>query len=117
MSALIDKQYSTHLVLNLFLIFLRHGLPQGNRFSRSNEVCSFLIKLTLNELWAARNLGTFESKRPTVSVIVSKIMARMRHRVKAAFQFSPRSEFLKAWAFKNVLCSYTNQQLLLKVQL
>ena len=59
-------------------MLLQQGLPQGKYFHFSNELSSFLIKLTLNELWAARNLGTFESKRPPVQTIISKIKARIR---------------------------------------
>ena len=64
-SKLINKLYTTPILLTNPLILLRHGLPRGKHFHFSNELCSFLIKLTLNELWAARNLGTLESKRPT----------------------------------------------------
>ena len=114
-STLINKLYVTPILLTNPLILLRHGLPRGKQFHYSNELCSFLIKLTLNELWAARNLGTFESKRPTFHTIISKIKARIRHRIRAAFNFSPRPDFIKSWAHRNVFCSYTNTQLLIHI--
>lgn len=72
----------------------------------SKELSSFHIKLTFNDLRAARNLGTFESKRPTVQTIISKIKTRICHRINAAFNLSPRPEFLKSWAHRTVLFSY-----------
>ena len=93
------------------MILLRQGLPHGKKFHLSNELSSFLIKLTLNELWAARNLGTFESKRPSVQTIISKIKARIRHRILAAYHISPGPEFFKLWAHRNALCSYVNKSL------
>ena len=110
-STLINKLYDTPLLLTNSIILLQQGLPQGRHFHFSNELSSFLIKLTLNELWAARNLGTFESKRPPVQTIISKIKARIRHRIQAAHNISPGPDFSKSWAHRNVLCSYKNKTL------
>jgi len=47
---LINKLYTTPILLTNPLILLRHGLPRGKQVHFSNELSSFLIKLTLNEL-------------------------------------------------------------------
>ena len=94
-SKLINKLYDTPILLTSPIILLQQGLPQAKQFSLSNELSSFLIKITLNELWAARNLDTFESKRPTVRTIIAKIKARIRHGVNAAFNISPDPEFFQ----------------------
>ena len=110
-STLINKLYDQPLFLSNPIILLRQGLPQGKHFHYSNKLSSFLIKLTLNELWAARNLGTFESKRPSVQTIIAKIKARIRHRILAAYNVSPNPDFFKSWAHRNVLCSYADKSL------
>ena len=110
-STLINKLYDNPIFLTNPIILLQQGLPQGKNFHFSNELSSFLIKLTLNELWAARNLGTFESKRPSVQTIISKIKARIRHRILAAHHISHGPDFSKSWAHRNVLCSYHNNTL------
>ena len=115
MSTLVNRLYSTPITFTNSLILFRHELPRGKQFSKPNELCSVLIKITLNELWAARNLGTFESKRSTVSSIIAKIKARIRFRIKAAFNHSVRPDFLKSWAHNNVLCSVANKKLILNL--
>ena len=110
-STLINRLYDKPLLLTNPIILLRHGLPQGKHHLFSNELSSFLIKITLNELWAARNLDTFESKRPSVHTIISKIKGRIRHRVRAAYNISSGPDFFKSWTHRNVLCSYANQTL------
>lgn len=97
------------------IILLRQGLPQGSSWAHSNAITSFLIKLTLNELWAARNLDTFESKRPSAQTIISKIKTRIRQRIKAAFHITPHAILTTFWAYRNVLCSFANQQLIIKI--
>ena len=114
-SKLINKFYDTPIFLTNSIILLQQGLPQGKQFFISNELSSFILKLTLNELWAARNLDTFESKRPAVRTIIAKIKARIRHRVNAAFHISPGPDFFKSWAHREVLCSYANQTLTIHV--
>ena len=114
-STLINQLYPTPITVTNKLLLFRQGLPSGNTYLPSNRISSFLIKLTLNELWAARNLGTFESKRPTALSIISKIKTRIRHRINSAFNFSARPDFLKFWAHKQVLCSYEHSRLIIHV--
>ena len=114
-SKLIDKLYDTPILLTNPLILLRQGLLRSNQSYFFNELSSFLIKLTLNELWAARNLDTFESKRPSVQTIIFKIKARIGHRINAAYHISPGPDFFKSWAHRNVLCSYANQTLTIHI--
>ena len=92
MSTLINKLYPNPIILILF----RHGLPSCKRFATANELCSVLIKITLNKLWAARNLGTFESRRPVIVSIINIIKARICTRIRAAFHFVPHPDFLKS---------------------
>ena len=70
---LINKLYDTPILLTSPIVLLQQGLPNSKQFHLSNELSSFLIKLTLNELWAARNLDTCESTQPLVQAIISKI--------------------------------------------
>ena len=114
-STLINRLYDQPIFLTNAIILLRHGLPQGKQNHFSNELSSFLIKLTLNELWAARNLDTFESKRPSVQTIISKLKARIRHRITAAYNISPGPDFFKSWTHRNALCSYANQTLTIHI--
>ena len=114
-SKLINKLYDKPLLLTNPVILLRHGLPQGKNFHFSNKLTSFLLKLTLNELWATRNLDTFESKRPSVQTIISKIKARIRHRIHAAHNIALGPDFAKSWAHRNVLCSYVNKTVILNI--
>ena len=110
-STFFNKLYDTPIVLTNPIILLQQGLPEGKNFHFSNELSSFLIKLTLNELWAAWNLGTFESRRPSVQTIISKIKACIRHRILAAHHISHGPDFSKSWVHRNVLCSYNNDTL------
>ena len=110
-STLINKFYDKPLLLTNPIILFCEGFPQGKHFHYSNELSSFLIKLKLNELSAARNLGTFESKRPPVQTIISTIKTRIHHRILAAHHISHGPDFSKSWAHRNVLCSYKNKTL------
>ena len=114
-SNLINKLYDTPILLTSPTILLQQGLPKGKQFHLSNELSSFLIKLTLNEMWAARNFHNFESKRPSVQTIVSKIKTHICHRIRAAYNISPGPNFFKSWAHRNVLCSYVNQMLTIHI--
>ena len=71
LSLIIRKLYSSPISLNPNVILLHHGLPGGLRLS--NQITSFLIKITLNELWSACNLFTFEGKRLAAPAIIAKI--------------------------------------------
>ena len=110
-STIINKLYDTPLLLTNSIILLQQVLRQGKHFHFSNELSSFLIKLTLNKLWTARNLGTFVSKRPPVQTIISKIKAHIYHCILAAHNISSGPDFSKSWAHQNVLCSYKNKTL------
>ena len=57
LTVLIEKLHPSPILLNPHIILLRDGLP-GGRQTLSNLITSFLSKLALNELWAARNLFT-----------------------------------------------------------
>ena len=93
-STLINKLYNQLLLLTNPLILLRQGLPQGKQFHFSIELTSFLIRLTLNELWAAWNLVTVKSKGPSVQTIISKIKACICQRILAAHHIFPGPSFL-----------------------
>ena len=43
-------------------VFFGHGLPRDGRSGISNSVSHVLFNITVNELWAARNLRTFEQR-------------------------------------------------------
>ena len=104
-SAVINRLFSNPVALTPQLILLCHGLPRGKQNRQPNRIAAFLIKLTLNELWAARNQYTFENTRPTSQGVINKIRSRVRFRVKAAFDFTVAPDFIKSWAYKDVLCS------------
>ena len=104
-SSVINRLFSNPVALTPQLILLCHGLPRGKQHRQPNRIAAFLIKLTLNELWAARNQYTFENTRPTSQGVINKIKSRARFRVKAAFDFTVAPDFIKSWAYKDVLCS------------
>ena len=110
LTVLIQKLHPSPISLNPNIILLRDGLP-GGRQTLSNLITSFLIKLALNELWAARNLFTFEGKRLRAPSIIAKIKPRIRLRITVAFNFYPRLEFLKTWTHQGALCSIVEKKL------
>ena len=71
----------------------------------------FILKLVLNELWAARILFTFEGQSLTAAAVQMQLTSRIRFRIKA----NARPDFLKAWANKGVLCYCQNNILQLKI--
>ena len=91
------------------LVLLKHGLPTGAQHARSNAVTRFLINIALNEIWAARNLHTFEGKPSTASLVINKIKYRVRARIRAAYNFNFTSDFLKSWGHKGLLCKVENK--------
>ena len=114
LSTIIFKIHRSRFDLTHNIILLRDGLP-GDRHAINNQLISFLIKITLNELWAARNLFTFEKKRLPTTAIIDKIKARIRLRIQAAFHFWPRPDFNKIWTHQTALCSVANRKLVLYI--
>lgn len=93
---LINKLYSTPIVFSSRLVLFRHGLPRGKQFHKPNALASVIIKITLNEWWAARNRATFEGKLVSAENVLRAIEGRLRFRVKAASNLSDRQAFIQA---------------------
>ena len=105
--------YSKTLTLTPALVFFGHGLPQDRQSSKANLVSRFLFNITLNEIWAAWNLRTFDQKVTSAQADVNKIKTRVHTRLSAAYSYYPPNEFLKTWAHMNILCSVDNDKLCL----
>ena len=110
-SSLLNQLYPSSINLTPALAFFCHGLPGGKHNASANKLTAFLCKLALNEVWSARNLATFESKRLSGDTIIAKIKSRIRTRVWAAFNFTARPDFIKLWTVHNVICTYDQRSL------
>ena len=107
--SVINKLYVTPVGFSPPLVLLKHGLPTGAQHARSNAVTRFLINIALNEIWATRNLHTFEGKPSTAFPVINKIKYRVRARIRAAYNFNATSDFLKSWGHKGLLCKIENK--------
>ena len=103
--------YSSPLTFSPALVFFKYGLPQDGRTSPANALSCVLFNLTLNELWAARNLRTFEHKVTPARSVINKIKCRVRTRISAAYSFYTAQAFQNSWAYKHVLCKIDNDVL------
>lgn len=65
-STLLNTLYPNPVVLTPQLILFRYGLLPGNTSRWCYAVTDFLIEIALDELWAGRDLATFQSKQPGV---------------------------------------------------
>ena len=70
-----------------------------------------IINVTLNEIWAARNLATFENSQQPASATIRKVKHRLRQWIRAAYNFNNIPVFKKTWGHKQVLCKIENQTL------
>lgn len=91
------------------MILFKHGLPTGDK--RSIALAHVIINITLNEIWAARNLATFDSKQQPATATIRKIQHRLRQHVRAAYNYNNVPVFNKTWGHKQVLCTVENQTL------
>ena len=80
-------------------------------YVRSIALVHVIINVSLNEIWAARNLATFENKQQTPSAIIHKIKHRLRQRIRAAYDHNNIPVFNKTWGHKQVLCKVEHQTL------
>lgn len=87
----------------------KHGLPTGDKHSIA--LVHVIINVTLNEIWAARNLATFENLQQLASATIRKVKHRLRQRIRAAYNFNNITVFKKTWGHKQVLCKIENQTL------
>ena len=109
--AILNKLYAKPLVFSPALVLFKQGLPAGARASRSNELTRVLINITLNALWAARNLRTFESIPTDAQTIIQQIKYKISTRIRAAYHFNSTQDFLSSWGHQNVLCEVRDKQL------
>ena len=103
--------YSKTLPLSPALVFFGHGLSQDGQSFKANLISRFFFNVTLNEIWAVRNLRTFDQKVTSAQTIINKIKTRVHTRLSAAYSYSPPNEFIKTWAHMSVLCSVDNDKL------
>ena len=108
---IIHPFYSNAFTLSPALVFFGHGLPQDDQSSKANSISRFLFNITLNEIWAARNLRTFEQKGTSAQAVINKIKTRVRTRLSAAYAYYPPNDFIKTWAHMGILCSVDNDEL------
>ena len=108
---LINQFYQQPFGFSPALVFFKHGLPSGAQHARSNALTCFVFNLALNELWAARNLHTFEGTPSTAASVISKIKSRIRARIRTAFKFSDTHDFVKVWGHQSLFCKVVNKTL------
>ena len=108
-----EQLLGTFSVLPSLVIFFE--FPNGiNRNAES--LCRCLLKVTLHSIWMHRCDRRFEKKAPNPLGVVSSIKATIRNRIK--FTMSSPSLFAKEfpiWAYNDILCSYQNGTLSLKI--
>ena len=105
----LNKFFSVTLAPSPPTILFKHGLPTGD--NRSLALAHVIINVTLNEIWAARNLATFEHKQQPSTAIIHKIKHRLRQCIRAAYNHNNVPVFNKTWGHKQVLCRVENQTL------
>ena len=113
--SIVNKFYSVPISFSPTLVLFRHGLPSGAQHARSNTLVIFLFNLTLNELWSARNLSTFEGKASSAHAVICKIKHRVRERIRAAYNFNFIRDFSLTWGHKRVLCTIEDKALRLLI--
>ena len=84
--------YSKTLTLSPARVFFEHGLPRDGQSSKANLISRFLFNITLNEIWAARNLRTFEQKVTSAQAFINKTKSRVGTRLSAAYSYYPPNE-------------------------
>lgn len=109
--SLVNQLYSSPLGFSPPLVIFKHGLPSGSQHTHSKALSSFLFNLTLNELWAARNLYTFEGRASSAQNVVNRIKHGVRQRLYAAFNLTSTSDFVKTCGHKQLLCRVDNKTL------
>ena len=95
------------------MIFFKHGFPLSDK--RSIALAHVIINITLNEIWSARNVATFDKKQQPVAVTVRKIKHRLRQRIRAAYNYNDLPVFNNTWGHKQVLCKVVNKTLLVLI--
>ena len=95
------------------MILFKHGLPSSDK--RSIALAHVIINITLNEIWSARNLATFDKKQQPVAATVRKIKQRLRQRIRAAYNYNDLPVFNNTWGHKQVLCKVENKTLLVLI--
>ena len=110
-SPLINKVYNRTIPLTKPIILLGHGLPNSPPDRPAYYLSLCILRISLNEIWAARNKSTFDRKTDAPDNIIKRISARLRHRLLAAFHLTHRSDFIKAWAIQGALLSISNDSL------
>ena len=93
---LINKFFSITLAPLPPSILFKHGLPTGNK--HSIVLVHVIINVTLNEIWAARNLATFENSQQPASATICKVKHLLRQRIRAAYNFNNSPVFKKSGA-------------------
>ena len=78
---------------------------------RSIALVHVIINVTLDEIWAPRNLATFENKQQPATATIRKIKHRLRQRIRAAYNYNNIPVFNKTWGHKQVLCKIEHQTL------
>ena len=100
------------LLPSLVLFFeFPNGINQN-----ANTLCRCLLKVTLHSIWMHKCDRRFEKRASNTLGVVSSIKATIRNRIK--FTMSSPSLFAKEfpiWAYNNILCSYQNGTLSLKI--
>ena len=98
--SIVNQFYFVPLVFSPSLVLFKHGLPSGNQHVKSNAIASFLFNVTLNEIWSARNLHTFEGKPFCAQAVISKSSlvsgtAYARHTISTSLKVLSKSGAIK----------------------
>ena len=103
MSQLINNISPNIVPLQPHTILLGHGLPWSKQHKHNSLLTLYLIKVTLNHLWQARNLFVFEHKQLTYTEIKTTITQTIRFRIHTAYKHTQAHKFIKSWAINEAL--------------
>ena len=87
---LINKFFSITLALLPPTILFKEGLPTGDKRSVA-------LVHVINEIWAARNLATFEDKPQPATATIRKMKHRLRQQIHAAYNYNNTPVFNKTY--------------------
>ena len=96
-------------------ILLGHGLSWSQRDRHISSLILYLVRITINALWHARNVATFERKQLSYTELTTRITQTIRTRIRAAYTHHTAQQFNQSWAIQDALCRISEQSLVIHI--
>ena len=94
MSQFINSISLNMVPLQPHTILLGHGLPWSKQHKHKSLLTLYLIKVTINHLWQARNLFVFEHKQLTYAELKTTIKQTIRFRIHTPYKHTQAHNLL-----------------------